>query len=721
MKKSWKTRSMKLRTALPFLVLAGITLFSVEALGQQQGRLNERFRQLDSDGDGKLSQSEAGQLPFFTAADKDEDRFVTFRELVDHLRNRMNEGGEEADGTGSRVLPATAPLAARAAGAAAYSESHGGTAVVVLHGGDGVFERYAGEANAETTHHLHSGTKGFWGPVVASMIEDGLISSFDELAADTLTEWKDHPRNKTITLRQLLQLNAGLAQDLVNLQGHDRPTLADDLYEHAVGLACWFQPGERFAYGPSCYYALGAVLERKLAEREQTPLDYLKERILDPIGVAHGKWVHDASGNPHIPNGAWLTARDWARFGQFLLQEGTWEGEEIVPAELMRELREPSEANPGHGLALWLNRPGGFPPARQRFEPDPAAAGGFLYPEGEPDLYAALGAGKNRLYIIPSRNLVVARQTPKDTTNFEDSEFLWRLLGRPAPTNADLGPKPIWTTPEMRGPRTSYHTFASETAATEVSYHLYTPAAHEADPERRFPVLYWLHGGGEKGWLSVPAVSRYFDERIEAGEVPPMFIVFVNGLVKGMYCDWKDGSVKLETIIIEELLPHIDATHRTIASGDGRLIEGFSMGGYGAGRLGFEYPELFAGVSLLGAGPLQPRLEQTPRVGIRGREVILSTIFGDDQDYYYVQSPWHLAEAGAGKLREGGQRIRQALGDRDETFGFNRDFHEHLEGLGIPHEWIVLPGLGHDAMAVLEALRETDPNFYREALDPAGP
>ncbi|MDF1852827.1 MAG: serine hydrolase [Verrucomicrobiales bacterium] len=410
----------------------------------QQNRLNERFRELDTNGDGKLAQSEAGNLPFFTASDRDEDGFVTFRELVDRIQARQREGANEAEETGSRTLPATAPLAARAASAATYSESHGGTAVLVLQDGERVFERYAGEADAETPHHLQSGTKGFWGPVVAAMIEDGLISSFDELAADTLTEWQEHPRKKTITLRQLLQLNAGLAQDLVNLQGHDRPTLADDLYEHAVGLACWFPPGERFAYGPSCYYALGAVLERKLADRKQTPLGYLKERILEPIGVEHGKWVHDDSGNPHIPNGAWLTARDWVRFGQFLLQEGTWEDEEIVPAALMRELREPSEANPGHGLALWLNRPGGFPPARQRFEPDPDAAGGFLYPEGEPDLYAALGAGKNRLYIIPSKNLVVARQTPKDTTNFDDSEFLRRILGKPAPPDADLGlvPRP---------------------------------------------------------------------------------------------------------------------------------------------------------------------------------------------------------------------------------------------------------------------------------------
>ncbi len=711
-------KSQSRLTGAGLIAGALILLVCLPAPAQQKNRVGERFRELDANGDGRLDRTEAGNLPFFSASDRDGDGFVTFRELVDRLRTQQRERGDDAKGPGGRILPATAPLAARAASAATYSETHGGTAVVVLQEGEFVFERYAGEADAETTHHLHSGTKGFWGPVVAAMIQDGLISSLDELAADTLTEWRDHQRKQTITLRQLLQLNAGLAQDLVHLQGHDRPTLADDLYEHAVGLACWFGPGERFAYGPSCYYALGAVLERKLAEREQTPLDYLRERILDPIGVVHGKWVHDKSGNPHIPNGAWLTARDWARYGQFLLQEGTWKGEAIVPAALMRELREPSESNPGHGLALWLNQPGGFPPARQRVDPDPGAAGGFLYPEGEPDLYAALGAGKNRLYIIPSRNLVVARQTPGDTTDFEDAEFLRRLLGKPAPATAQFAPRVLWTTPQMRAPRVSYHTFASETAGTEVSYHLYTPSAHEAEPESRFPVLYWLHGGGEAGWTGIPAVSRHFDKEIASGGVPPLFIVFVNGLVKGMYCDWSDGSVRLETVIIEELIPHIDANHRTLANRTGRLIEGFSMGGYGAGRLGFKYPDLFAGVSLLGAGPLQPKLEQAPRVGIRGRDAILATVFGGDQEAYFARSPWHLAEKNVEILRKG-PLIRQALGDRDETFGFNRDFHEHLVGLGIPHRWIALPGLGHDTMDVLAALRQSDPDFYRAALDPS--
>ena len=59
----------------------------------------------------------------------------------------------------------------------------------------------------------------------------------------------------------------------------------------------------------------------------------------------------------------------------------------------------------------------------------------------------------------------------------------------------------------------------------------------------------------------------------------------------------------METIILKELVPHIDETYRTLASRQGRLIEGFSMGGYGAARLAFKHHEIFGAASILARGP----------------------------------------------------------------------------------------------------------------------
>ncbi|MEY4183354.1 MAG: hypothetical protein RLZZ217_1980 [Planctomycetota bacterium] len=265
----------------------------------------------------------------------------------------------------------------------------------------------------------------------------------------------------------------------------------------------------------------------------------------------------------------------------------------------------------------------------------------------------------------------------------------------------------------------SFHTFESACAKATVSYHLYTPAAHDRDPDARFPVVYWLHGSGG-GAAGIAPLARLVDEAIESGSTPPCFVVFVNGLPQGMYVDWKDGSTPIESMIVKDLVPHIDATYRTIPTRAGRLLDGFSMGGYGAARLGFAHPELFRAVSMLGAGPLDPDFERTPRANPRARDGLLERVYGDRATFRQV-SPWVLAEQRADRLKQD-TLLRIAVGDRDETFAMNKEFHEHLAKLGIQHDWLPLEGVEHDPMKTLRALGDRAWAFYRKAFGaPATP
>jgi enterochelin esterase-like enzyme len=277
---------------------------------------------------------------------------------------------------------------------------------------------------------------------------------------------------------------------------------------------------------------------------------------------------------------------------------------------------------------------------------------------------------------------------------------------------------PRWILPEPDAPRVQRVLFDSQTAGEQVSCYVFTPQPYDTDKEGRFPVLYWLHGSGGSSPGAVAQVARRYGEAMRAGKIPPMILVFPNGLPRGMWCDWKDGSVKLETMFIGELMPYIDHTFRTLATREGRIIEGFSMGGFGAARLGFNHPHLFAAVSLLGAGPLQAELTETPRAGPRERDRLLATVYGGDMAYYRLQSPWHIVAQNAEKLRAG-LLIRQVVGDRDETFGFNREFQQHLESLEIPLSFHQLPDVPHDPNLVLNALGEDNWKFYRSALKPA--
>jgi enterochelin esterase-like enzyme len=273
---------------------------------------------------------------------------------------------------------------------------------------------------------------------------------------------------------------------------------------------------------------------------------------------------------------------------------------------------------------------------------------------------------------------------------------------------------PEWVTRAVAAPRVTQGFFESRAAGTRVSYHIYIPAAYDAAPRRRFPVVYWLHGSGG-GQAGIAPLARHLDDAIGAGSAPPLLTVFVNGLKEGMYVDWKDGSVPLETMIVRELVPHVDATYRTIATREGRLLDGFSMGGYGAARLGFKFPDLFAAVSMMGAGPLQEDVEaDAPRLKRRAQSVLQAT-YGGDRAYFLAVSPRALAERNAAVIARS-VRVRMVIGSRDETYANNAAFHEHLARLAIPHDWIVLAGIGHDPMATLRALGDRHWAFYRAAF-----
>ena len=93
----------------------------------------------------------------------------------------------------------------------------------------------------------------------------------------------------------------------------------------------------------------------------------------------------------------------------------------------------------------------------------------------------------------------------------------------------ETSPELEWVTTAVQAPRVTFHTFDSAAAGQKVSYHIYTPAVCDREPQRRFPVIYWLHGSGG-GIAGIPRVAAHFDAAIEAGRTPPCHVVFVNGL-----------------------------------------------------------------------------------------------------------------------------------------------------------------------------------------------
>jgi len=373
---------------------------------------------------------------------------------------------------------------ARGAAAADYSARHSGRVVVVMVDGKVVFERADNGWAVDRPHPLASGTKSFVGVVAATAVDDGLLT-LDELASDTLTEWKNDPRRSKITVRHLLTLSSGLDPSDALLGGRGGGRILgegassrdrwlggterrrpENNFAEAVKVPTIGEPGAKFDYGPSHFYAFGELLERKLrAKADADPsftLDtfeaYMRTKLFEPIGLKVFRIGKDSAGKQNLPGGAMLVASEWAKFGQLVLQQGRWPGpggemRAVVGWDALGQCFEPSAANPAYGLTWWLPSEGNpelslvadWPKSellKRRAAATPKRPVAEL--DGKPaTVWMAAGLGKQRLYVLPQHNMVVVRfaEATAAGRRYDDREFLRPLLDQPAGSKSVVTPR----------------------------------------------------------------------------------------------------------------------------------------------------------------------------------------------------------------------------------------------------------------------------------------
>jgi acetyl esterase/lipase len=283
-----------------------------------------------------------------------------------------------------------------------------------------------------------------------------------------------------------------------------------------------------------------------------------------------------------------------------------------------------------------------------------------------------------------------------------------------APPMVTLATK-LWVAPATAPPGTTYRTFASRAAGEPIGYALYLPPGYDDEPARRYPVVYWLHGRGgdpSRGAAFVQYLQQAIDQRI----VPPLIAVLVNGLRNGFYCNSADGKWPVERVVIDDLIPHVDATYRTVPTREGRAIEGQSMGGFGAARLGFGYPDLFGAVSIAAGGLLDLTLAQSDP----GRRAgIYRSIWGGDPAYLEQCNPSAIVRRNAAAIHDR-TLVRIFVGDQDGLLATNRRYHQLLDELGLAHEYIVVPGADHSYDAKIASMGAGAFSFFAKAFARAG-
>ena len=320
-------------------------------------------------------------------------RSVAFRSRPSDPRTRR-PSAEWAVGTGSAAL-------ARVVGAA-FDEPdrtrlRRTRAIVVVQGGRIVAERYAAGFGDQSRLAGWSMTKSVLSALIGLLVADGRLSLRDQ---NLLPAWRPPDPRAQITLEDLLRMRSGLrfsevytdlSSDVVEMLFNQ-----SDAAAYASSRPLSAPPGTVWSYSSGTSNILSAIARRVVGEEDYPGWPY--RSLFAPIGMSSALLEPDSAGTFVGSSFMLATARDWARFGQLYLQDGTWDGRRILPPGWVQWSKTSTPQSAGmYGAHWWL-----------RLQPElgGATSAAARLPE---DAFFALGHEGQTLTIIPSLQLVVVR------------------------------------------------------------------------------------------------------------------------------------------------------------------------------------------------------------------------------------------------------------------------------------------------------------------------
>lgn len=289
-----------------------------------------------------------------------------------------------------------------------YAEEQDSFALVVLHRGVIQTEWYAPGWSADSLTQSQSMHKSVLPLLIGAAIRDGAIGSVDDPAGRYLPEWRNDPRGD-VTLAQLMQMASGLVEYPFSLNPFSDAfqwLFASDSTPVQLRVPRAKKPGEVFEYNNVNSELLGLIVERATGQRYAK---YFAEKLWRPIGGARAElWLDSVGGKAHSSCCLLATARDWARFGQLLLGRGSLDGQAVVDEAFFEKMISASPASDWYGYQIWL----GY--SRELNPRAPKLAGGYQRsdPFDAADTFYASGFGAQRVYVVPSAELVIVRMGP---------------------------------------------------------------------------------------------------------------------------------------------------------------------------------------------------------------------------------------------------------------------------------------------------------------------
>ncbi|NJB70600.1 CubicO group peptidase (beta-lactamase class C family) [Saonia flava] len=291
-----------------------------------------------------------------------------------------------------------------------FLEDHNTDAFVVLKDGRIVLEKYFGDFDASKSHTWNSAAKTLTAFTIGIAQEEGLLS-IDNPSSDYMGEgWSSLTleQEQLITVKHHLTMTSGL-------------DYTDDIF--CTDKECLLyknDPGTYWYYHNAPYTLLDEVISGAVGKDYKT---YFYEKVRDRIGM-QGSWLKIGYNNLYFS-----TARSMARFGLLNLNKGIWDGTSILTDEsIFNQMTNTSQdLNTSYGYLWWLNGKNSYkvPGSEELFT-------GKLIPSAPDDLIAGLGAFDQKLYVVPSKGLVVVRMGDSaDAEQLGPSSFdnnLWLKL-----------------------------------------------------------------------------------------------------------------------------------------------------------------------------------------------------------------------------------------------------------------------------------------------------
>jgi CubicO group peptidase (beta-lactamase class C family)/sugar lactone lactonase YvrE len=271
--------------------------------------------------------------------------------------------------------------------------------LVVVRGGEIVFEDYYNGHVADEPIHLWSATKSVTSMAVGMAMAEGLLrldQTLGELIPERIPEGAD-PRTASVTVEQLLTMTSGWAWDSATdfLHLDDAP----DWAARTLGLPMACDPGACYEYNSGNAHLLSVLVQTVTG---QTQADYLQSRLFDPLGIARPIWGQSPQGETAGAFALELNPRALAKLGYLYLNGGVWEGQQLVPSEWVATstTQQSSGTSPsgvnlgqaGYGYLWWVTEVAGYP------------------------AYFALGYGAQVLYVVPGLDLVAVAMVAEPNT-----------------------------------------------------------------------------------------------------------------------------------------------------------------------------------------------------------------------------------------------------------------------------------------------------------------